>query len=246
MMRSIGRFRTRSRAKFSRRADAGSPSLCGRIQRHEHQPQAFRRHGGRRGRLHGVPSSGRCRRTLRAGAAAAGATGTVRDERRRTRRAARSQAGVGARGDDRAPRADRPFESKGQRHRDARRRTGDGRCVQGRRGDHAPRPDRRAARPAGGAQRPRGHGRDSYDARIAVLPRPCAVARRAHRDEDSRGGRDHRGQDEHAGVRRRIADLQYRVRGDAQSLRPDEDVRRQQRRRGDGGGRSHAADRRWQ
>ena len=43
-------------------------------------------------------------------------------------------------------------------------------------------------------------------------------------------------QDEHAGVRRRIADVQRRLRRDAQSLRPDEDVRRQQRRRGGGAG----------
>ena len=81
---------------------------------------------------------------------------------------------------------------------------------------------------------------------FAVLPRPRADARRAHRDEDSRGRRHHRGQDEHAGIRRGVADLQHHFRRDAQSVRPDEDVRRQQRRRGNGRGRSHAADRRWQ
>ena len=67
-----------------------------------------------------------------------------------------------------------------------------------------------------------------------------------HRDADPRGRRHHRGQDEHARVRRRIADLQYRLRCHAQSVRPDEDLRRQQRRRGDGCGCPDAADRRWQ
>jgi hypothetical protein len=52
--------------------------------------------------------------------------------------------------------------------------------------------------PIEGAQACRWHrmcryGGHSYDSWIAVLPRPCAVARRAHRDENSRGRRHHRG-----------------------------------------------------
>ena len=45
--------------------------------------------------------------------------------------------------------------------------------------------------------------------------------RRADRHADSRGGRDHHRQDQHAGVRRRIADLQHGLRRDAQSVRSD-------------------------
>ena len=56
--------------------------------------------------------------------------------------------------------------------------------------------------------------------------------RRAYRDEHARGRRDHGGQDQHAGVRRRLADVQYGVRRDTESVRRDEDVRRQQRRCG--------------
>ena len=43
-----------------------------------------------------------------------------------------------------------------------------------------------------------------------------------------------RRQDQHTGVRRRIADVQHRLRRDAQSVRSRQDVRRQQRRRGGG------------
>ena len=45
------------------------------------------------------------------------------------------------------------------------------------------------------------------------------------------GGRDHHRQDQHAGIRSRLAHLQQSVRNDAQRLRPDEDSGRQQRRR---------------
>ena len=62
----------------------------------------------------------------------------------------------------------------------------------------------------------------------------AAAPRRRHR---------HR-QDEHAGVRRGLADVQRAVRRDAQPVRPDEDLRRQQRRRGRRARLRHAAARR--
>ena len=75
-----------------------------------------------------------------------------------------------------------------------------------------------------------------------LRPRP----RRADRGA-AEGGRGHlRRQDEHAGVRRRLADLQRGLRRDAQPLRPDEDVRREQRRGGGGPGVRDGADRRRQ
>ena len=48
---------------------------------------------------------------------------------------------------------------------------------------------------------------------------------------DAARGRDHHRQDQHAGIRRGIADVQQGLRRDAQSLRPDEDLRRILRRR---------------
>ena len=54
-------------------------------------------------------------------------------------------------------------------------------AARGRRGDRARRPARRAARPAGRAQGSRGHGGHPHDARLAVLPRQRADARRADR-----------------------------------------------------------------
>ena len=99
---------------------------------------------------------------------------------------------------------------------------------------------------ARGAQGPRGHGRNSNDSRVTVLPGQHPVPRRAHRHEDSRRGRDHCRQDEYTGIGSGIPDVQCRVRGNAESVRSDEDVRRQQRRGGDGPGLPHAADRRWQ
>ena len=51
------------------------------------------------------------------------------------------------------------------------------------------------------------------------------------RRTDAARGRDHDRQDQHAGIRRGIADVQHGLRRDAQSLRPDEDVRRIVRRR---------------
>ena len=68
----------------------------------------------------------------------------------------------------------------------------------------------RAARPADRAQGPRRHRRHPHHARFAVLQGPRADARRADRDADSRRRRHHRRQDQHAGVRRRVADVQRR------------------------------------
>ncbi len=77
--------------------------------------------------------------------------------------------------------------------------------------------------------------------RDAVPTQRCA-----DRHPHPRRRRHHAGQDEHAGVRRRLADLQHGVRRDAQSLRPDQDLRRQQRRRRGGAGLRDGADRRRQ
>ena len=61
------------------------------------------------------------------------------------------------------------------------------------------------------------------------------------------GGRLHRRrQDQHAGVRPRLAHLQRGLRRHPQRLRPDQVGRRQQRRRGRGAGDAHAAGRRRQ
>ena len=105
----------------------------------------------------------------------------------------------------------------------------------------------RASRAAGRAQGSRGHGRHPHDARLAVLSRQRADdATRSSSRGIRAAGADHARQDEHAGVRRRVADVQHGLRRDAQSVRPDEDVRRQQRRRGGGAGLRHGADRRRQ
>ena len=103
-----------------------------------------------------------------------------------------------------------------------------------------------APRAAGRAQGSRGHGGDPHDARLALLSRPRADARCADRDAHSRRRRDHARQDQHAGVRRRLADVQHRVRRDAQSVRSRQDVRRKQRRRRRGARLRHGADRRRQ
>ena len=58
--------------------------------------------------------------------------------------------------------------------------------------------------------------------------------------------RDHHRQDEHAGVRARLADLQHGLRHHAQRVRPDADGGRQQRRRGRGRGAADGAGRRRQ
>ena len=57
--------------------------------------------------------------------------------------------------------------------------------------------------------------------------------------------RDPAGQNQYARIRRGIADLQRSLRGYSQSFRHDENLRRQQRRRGGVTGLSHGPDRRW-
>ena len=57
--------------------------------------------------------------------------------------------------------------------------------------------------------------------RLAVLSRlTCPTSDALIVDAHPRGRRDHRRQDQHAGVRRRLADVQHRLRRDAQSVRP--------------------------
>ncbi len=175
-----------------------------------------------------------------------GASGALRDDGRRTRGPPSQEGGLGARGHGGAPRADRARQPEGQRDRHAGRRAGDG---------------RRGARPTSiarggtlgvlhglpvahkdlvdtaGIRTTRGSPfyRDNVPTRDALIVTRMRAA-----------GAITLRQDEHAGVRRRLADVQRRVRRDAESVRPDEDVRRQQRRRGRGAGLRDAADRRWQ
>ena len=158
-----------------------------------------------------------------------------------------AQGRLGARGDGRPPGADRARQPARQRHRHARRRARDGRRGACRRSDR-----RAAARSASLHGLPVAH-KDLVDTagirttRGSLFYRDTrADARRADRHAHARGRRDHLRQDEHAGVRRRIADVQQRVRRDAQSLRRHQDLRRQQRRRGRGAGVRDGADRRRQ
>ena len=66
--------------------------------------------------------------------------------------------------------------------------------------------------------------RHPHDVRLADLSATTSPTKDALIvDAHPRGGRDHARQDEHAGVRRRIADVQPGLRRDAQSLRPRED-----------------------
>ena len=98
-----------------------------------------------------------------------------------------------------------------------------------------PRRGRRPAlRPAGGPQGSRPDPRHPHHVRLADLQGLRARPRRADRRAHQGRRRDHGRQDQYAGVRRRLADVQPGVRRDAQPVRPDQDVRRQQRRRGGG------------
>ena len=157
-----------------------------------------------------------------------------------------AQGGVRPRRDGGASRADRAGQPEGQRDRHAGGGTRAGRRGARRRADRAWRPARRAAWAAGRAQGSRRHGRHPHDARIAVLSRSRADGRRADRHAPARRWRDHLRQDQHAGARRRIADVQRGLRRDAQSVRRHEDLRRQQRRRGGRARLRHGADRRRQ
>ncbi len=157
---------------------------------------------------------GRCRRRRSRAAGTVARAGTVRDDGGGARRSAAPQAGVGPRGDDRASHADGARESPRQRHRHARRRAGDDQRGQGRRRDGTARDARRAPRPAGGAQGPAGYRRHPHHPRLALLQGQHPHPRRADRDAHARGRRHHGGQDQHAGVRRRVADVQRRLRCD--------------------------------
>ena len=72
--------------------------------------------------------------------------------------------------------------------------------------------------------------RTTYGSPLFAEQRPGA--RLAARRAPARGGRDRDRQDEHARVRRGLADLQRRLRRDAQPVRPHAHARRLERRRG--------------
>ena len=147
--------------------------------------------------------------------------GNDRPQRGRARGAHATQAALGARGDGGAPGADRAREPEGQRHRHARRRAGAWPMRRGR--TSAP----RAAEPLGplhglpvahkdlvdtaGIRTTRGSPfyRDHVPTRDALIV-----------DAHARGRRDHGRQDQHAGVRRRVAHLQHGLRRHAQPVRP--------------------------
>ncbi len=90
---------------------------------------------------------------------------------------------------------------------------------------------RDSPRPADRPQGPRADGGHSNDARLADLRGLGARGVVAVRRTRSGGRRGHARQDEHARVRRRLADLQRGVRRHPEPLRPDEDLRRLERRR---------------
>ena len=112
-------------------------------------------------------------------------------------------------------------------------------AASGRRGTDPGRRARAAARAARRGQGPHGHGGAAHDLRLADLPRPRARRRRGGGRAAARCGCGDRRQDEHAGVRRRVADLQPGLRRHPQPLRPRADGRRLQR-RGRGGRRVRA------
>ena len=131
------------------------------------------------------------------------------------------QGRFGERGDERAPCPHRARQPEGERDRDARRRPCPGRRRTRRRAAGQGRGPRRAPWSAGRAQGSRRHRGHPDDPRVAVLPGLRADARRAHRVADPRRRRDHARQDQHAGVRRGLADVQRGVRRHPQSLRHD-------------------------
>ncbi len=85
-----------------------------------------------------------------------------------------------------------------------------------------------------------------HHARLADLQGHDPGRRCADRRARAQRRRDPDRQDQRAGIRPRLADLQSGVRPDAQRLRPDQDVRRIERRRGGRAGAAHAAGRRRQ
>ena len=137
----------------------------------------------------------------------------------RTRGAPAQEGHFRARRDDGAPRAHRARQPQGQRDRDARRRACHGRRGTSGRGDGAERPDRRASWPARGPQGSRRYGGHPDDEGVAVLSRQRADRGRADRHAHARGGRADDREDQHAGDRRGLADVQPDLRRDAESLR---------------------------
>ena len=80
---------------------------------------------------------------------------------------------------------------------------------------------RRAARPADRDQGSEPDARAAHDVRLHAVPQLRADVGRALRRPGAPRRRHRHRQDEHAGVRRGLADVQRAVRRDAQSVRPD-------------------------
>ena len=96
------------------------------------------------------------------------------------------------------------------------------------------------------AQRPGLDARHAHHVRFHAVRRQRSRQRRPDRRAHPRCRCDCRGQDEYTRVRRRIADVQSRLRRYAQPLRSHSHLRRQQRRRGSSAGGAHVAARRRQ
>ena len=129
------------------------------------------------------------------------------------------------RGDAGASRSDRARQSRRQRHRHPAAGARPGSRSRRRRRAGARRRRRSAAR---SPDRPQGHARHQghpHHPGITDLPRFRPGRERAHRRADAGRRGDSDRQDECPGVRRGIADVQHRLRHDAQSLRPVEDPR---------------------
>ena len=130
---------------------------------------------------------------------------------------------------------DRRGQPGDQRDRHARRRAG---LRRGRRARRAGRPRllrRAAARPADRGEGPGRDGGHQDDLRLAALRLLRARLRRAARGPAQAGRRGGDREDQHAGVRRRIADLQPGVRAHQEPVRHPAHSRRQQRRGRRGG-----------
>ena len=145
------------------------------------------------------------------------------------------------------PRADRGGQPAPERHRDAA--SGGGVAPRGgesrRRGGRG-RAARSAPRAAGRPQGPDPHPRHPDDVRVAHLRGPRPRGGRADRRAPAGSGGHHHRQDQHPRVRRRFADLQRGLRAYLQPLGRDEDLRREQRRRGGGARHRDGPDRRRQ
>ena len=135
--------------------------------------------------------------------------------------------------------ADRPRQPYGERHRHAAARAA---ARTGPRSRSDPRARRCGRPPVWAADSPQGSGRDegrSDHQGLAALSGLGAGARRPDRRTAQAGRRHLSRQDQHSGVRRRLSDLQRGVRRHPQPLRPQQDLRRQQRRCGGGAGLRH-------